>query len=127
MYLQIKLLILPSPIFEKSNQHLMILLFDISHSIVVPVAAEVVVSLILFAGGYFIGKYREKKLARGKNLEEYDFYPFEVDKNNFPLFSIKDFRLAVHYLLKNKNQNAARQPDNVSARPSRYCRCDRGP
>lgn len=87
----------------------MILLFEISESIAVPVAAEVIVSLILFAGGYFIGKYREKKKARGKNLDEYDFYPFEVDKNNFPEFSIKDFRLAVHYFLKNKNSTAARQ------------------
>ena len=87
----------------------MILLFEIAHSIAVPVAAEVIVSLILFAGGYFIGKYREKKKARGKNLDEYDFYPFEVDKNNFPQFSVKDFRLAMHYLLKNKDFTAARQ------------------
>lgn len=87
----------------------MLLLFDLSHSIAVPVAAEVVVSLLLFAGGYVIGKYRERKAARGKNLDEYDFYPFEVDRNNFPQFSIKDFRLAVHYLLKNKNSVAARQ------------------
>src|ERR1043165_1324506 len=87
----------------------MILLFDISESIALPVLAEVTVSLILFAGGYFIGKYREKKRARGKNLDEYDFYPFEVDKNNFPEFSIKDFRLAVHYFLKNKNSTAAQQ------------------
>ncbi len=87
----------------------MILLFDLEHSIAVPVAAEVIVSLILFAGGYLIGKYRERKAAFGKSLDEFDFYPFEVDKNNFPQFSIKDFRLAVHYLLKNKNKRAAQQ------------------
>jgi len=87
----------------------MILLFDISESIAVPVAAEVIVSLILFAGGFTIGKYREKKKAHGKNLDEYDFYPFEADKNNFPEFSIIDFRLAVHYFLKNKDFTAARQ------------------
>lgn len=87
----------------------MIAIFDLSESIAVPVLAETTVSLILFAGGFFIGKYREKKLTRGKNLDEYDFYPFRVDKDNFPQFSLNDFRLAVHYLLKNKNLTAARQ------------------
>jgi predicted transcriptional regulator YheO len=87
----------------------MILLLDISDSIVVPVAAEVVVSLILFAGGFLIGKYREKKKAHGKNLDEYDFYPFEAGKNNFPEFNINNFRLAVHYFLKNRDFTAARQ------------------
>jgi hypothetical protein len=62
----------------------MIAFSNLSESIAVPVLAEVTVSLILFSGGFFIGKYREKKLARGRNLEEYDFYPFRVDQNNFP-------------------------------------------
>jgi len=87
----------------------MIYLFEITEPLVVAVTTEVVVSLLIFAGGYFIGKYREKKQAHGKNLDEYDFYPFEIDKNNFPQFNIKDFRLAVHYFLKNKNYTAARQ------------------
>lgn len=87
----------------------MLLQINLEHSILVPVLSEVVVSLILFAGGYFIGKYREKLKERGKNLDEYDFYPFEADKNNFPLFNLKDFRLAVHYFLKNKDYTAARQ------------------
>jgi predicted transcriptional regulator YheO len=87
----------------------MLFLFDIEHSIAVPVLAEVTVSLILFVGGYFIGKYLEKKKRRGKNLDEYDFYPFEADKNNFPQFNVKDFRLAIHYFLKNKDYTAARQ------------------
>ncbi len=87
----------------------MIAFFNLSESIAVPVLAETTVSLILFAGGFFIGKYREKRLTRGKNLEEYDFYPFRVDQNNFPQFSLNDFRLAVHYLLKNKDLTAARQ------------------
>ncbi len=87
----------------------MILEFNMEHSIVVPVVSEVVVSLLLFAGGFFIGKYREKKRERGKNLDEYDFYPFEADKNNTPQFNLKDFRLAVHYFLKNKDYTACRQ------------------
>jgi predicted transcriptional regulator YheO len=87
----------------------MIYLFEITEPLVVAVTTEVVVSLLIFAGGYFIGKYKEKKSTHGKNLDEYDFYPFDIDKNNFPQFNIKDFRLAVHYFLKNKNQTAARQ------------------
>lgn len=79
------------------------------HSIIVPVLTEVVVSLILFAGGFFIGKYRERKKMRGKNLDEYDFYPFDMDKNNIPQFSLRDFRLAIYYFLKHKDYTAARQ------------------
>ena len=80
-----------------------------NESIIVPVITEVIVSLIIFIGGYFIGKYKERKNLHGKNLEEYDFYPFDVDKNNVPQFSLKDFRLGIHYLLKNKDHTAARQ------------------
>ncbi len=87
----------------------MIVLEDLGHSIVVPVLSEVIVSLLLFADGFFIGKYREKIKMRGKNLDEYDFYPFETDRNNFPQFNLKDFRLAIHYFLKNKDHVAARQ------------------
>src|SRR3954462_1923659 len=87
----------------------MLLQENISHSIIVPVLSEVLVSLLLVGGGYLIGKYREKRKAKGKNLDEYDFYPFEADKNNFPQFNLKDFRLAVHYFLKNKDHTAARQ------------------
>ncbi|RTY86313.1 PAS domain-containing protein [Flavobacterium sp. GT3R68] len=87
----------------------MYLEFNIEHSILVPVITEVMVSLLLVLGGYFYGKYRERQKEKGKNLDEYDFYPFEVDNNNFPQFSIKDFRLAVHYFLKNKDYTAARQ------------------
>ncbi|HEU4790018.1 MAG TPA: PAS domain-containing protein [Flavobacterium sp.] len=87
----------------------MLLEINIEHSVLVPVLSEVIVSLLLVIGGYFLGKYRERWKEKGKNLDEYDFYPFEEDKNNFPQFSIKDFRLAVHYFLKNKDYIAARQ------------------
>lgn len=79
------------------------------HSIIVPVLVEVIVSLLLFIGGYAIGKYREKKRLKGKNLEEYDFYPFDVDRNNLPQFNIKDFRLGVYSFLKHKDYTAAGQ------------------
>lgn len=75
----------------------------------VRVLTEVVFSLVILMGGYLIGKYKERKMHRGKNLEEYDFYPFDVDRNNIPQFSLKDFRLGMYYLLKNKDYTAARQ------------------
>jgi predicted transcriptional regulator YheO len=42
-------------------------------------------------------------------LEEYDFYPFDIDRDNLPRFNLKDFRLGVHYFLKNNDYTAARQ------------------
>ena len=79
------------------------------HSIIVPVLTEVIVSLIIFAGGYAVGKQRERKMLRGKNLDEYDFYPFDMDRNNIPQFSLKDFRLGIYSFLKHKDYTAARQ------------------
>ena len=75
----------------------------------VRVLTEVVFSLVILMGGYLLGKYKERKLHRGKNLEEYDFYPFDVDRDNIPQFSLKDFRLGMYYLMKNKDYTAARQ------------------
>lgn len=75
----------------------------------VHIAAEVVTTLILFIGGYLIGKFREKRLQKGRNLDEYDFYPFHVNKDNFPEFSLNDFRLGMYYFLKNSDYTAARQ------------------
>jgi predicted transcriptional regulator YheO len=78
---------------------------SLSESVVVNVLA----SLILFGGGFFIGKYREKKRARGKNLDEYDFFPFTADKNNFQQFNHKEFQRGVQHFLQNKDFTAARQ------------------
>jgi predicted transcriptional regulator YheO len=79
------------------------------HSIIIPVLTEVVVSLLLFMGGFAIGKYRERKRLKGKNLDEYDFYPFDMDRNNIPQFNLKDFRLGIYSFLKHKDYTAARQ------------------
>lgn len=79
------------------------------HSIIVPVLTEVIVSLLLFAGGFAIGKYRERKKLKGRNLDEYDFYPFDMDRSNIPQFSLKDFRLGIYSFLKHKDHTAAQQ------------------
>ena len=38
-----------------------------------------------------------------------DFYPFNINRDNIPEFSLKDFRLGMHYFLKNDDHTAARQ------------------
>lgn len=74
----------------------------------VNVVASIIASLILLAAGFAFGKYRERKRF-GRNLEDYDFYPFAINRENVPEFSLKDFRLGVHYFLKNEDRSAARQ------------------
>jgi len=52
---------------------------------------------------------KSKKPRSGRNLEDYDFYPFVINRDNVPEFSLKDFRLGMHYFLKNEDHTAARQ------------------
>src|SRR5260370_39742556 len=73
------------------------------------VIASIIVSLFFLAAGFLWGKYKERRRKFGKNLEEYDFYPFTVTRENFGEFSLKDFRLGMHYFLKNADHTAARQ------------------
>jgi len=56
----------------------------------------------------FFGENKERRKF-GRNLEEYDFYPFIINRDNIPEFSLKDFRLGMHYFLKNNDYTAARQ------------------
>src|SRR4051812_6413903 len=73
------------------------------------VIASIIVSLLFLALGFAWGKYKERRRKFGRNLEEYDFYPFTVSRENFGEFSLKDFRLGMHYFLKNEDYTAARQ------------------
>jgi predicted transcriptional regulator YheO len=73
------------------------------------VIASIIVSLLFLAAGFVWGKYKERRRKFGRNLEEYDFYPFTVSRENFGEFSLKDFRLGMHYFLKNEDYTAARQ------------------
>jgi predicted transcriptional regulator YheO len=72
------------------------------------VIASVIVSLLFLVAGFIWGKYKERRRF-GRNLEEYDFYPFTIDRNNVPEFNLNNFRLGVHYFLKNDDYTAARQ------------------
>jgi predicted transcriptional regulator YheO len=76
--------------------------------ITVNVIASIIASAFLLALGFLWGKYKERR-RYGRNLDEYDFYPFTVTRENFGEFSLKDFRLGVHYFLKNSDYTAARQ------------------
>src|SRR6266436_6384253 len=73
------------------------------------VIASIIASLVFLAAGFVWGKYKERRRKFGRNLEEYDFYPFTVSRENFGEFSLKDFRLGMHYFLKNVDHTAARQ------------------
>lgn len=75
----------------------------------VNILSGLIVSLILFSFGYFIGKRREKNRLKGSNIEEFDFYPFDLDEEKRLYFDLKDFRLGIYYFLKNRNYIAARQ------------------
>src|ERR1700716_1741884 len=76
--------------------------------ITINIIASVIASLILLGAGFLWGKNKERRKC-GRNLEEYDFYPFDIDRDNIPRFNLKDFRLGVHYFLKNNDYTAARQ------------------
>src|SRR5215472_14346096 len=79
------------------------------NDITVNVIASIIASAILFAGGFLWGKYKERRRKFGRNLEEYDFYPFTVTRENFGEFNLNNFRLGMHYFLKNEDYTAARQ------------------
>ena len=82
---------------------------DLLGPIIENVVAGLVGSAIIFAGGFLVGRYRERRRARGRNLEDYDFYPFEVDRDNFPQFDLGNFRRGVTHFLQNSDATAARQ------------------
>ena len=72
------------------------------------IIASIITSVLLLAVGFVWGKYKERR-RYGRRLEEYDFYPYTVNRDNFPEFSLKDFRLGMHYFLRNNDPTAARQ------------------
>ena len=76
--------------------------------ITVNIIASMIASAILLAAGFIWGKYKERRKF-GRNLEEYDFYPYTINRDNVPEFNLKDFRLGMYYFLKNNDYTAARQ------------------
>lgn len=80
----------------------------ISGDIAINVIASIIASAILLGGGFLWGKYKEKQRF-GRRLEEYDFYPYTINRDNFPEFNPNNFRLGMHYFLRNNDPTAARQ------------------
>ena len=78
------------------------------NDITINVLASVIASSILFAVGFLWGKYKERHRF-GRKLEEYDFYPYAINRDNFPEFNLNNFRLGMHYFLRNSDPMAARQ------------------
>jgi len=76
--------------------------------ITINVIASIIASAIFLAVGFAFGKYKERRRF-GRNLEEYDFYPFTINRDNVPEFNLNNFRLGIHYFLKNNDYTAARQ------------------
>lgn len=72
------------------------------------IVASIIASAVLLGAGFLWGKYKERKRF-GRRLEEYDFYPYTVNRDNFPEFSLNNFRLGIHYFLRNNDPTAARQ------------------
>jgi len=78
------------------------------NDITINVLASVIASAILLSAGFLWGKYKERRRF-GRRLEEYDFYPYTVNRDNFPEFNPNHFRLGMHYFLRNNDPTAARQ------------------
>lgn len=76
--------------------------------IAINVIASLVASALLLGAGFLWGKYKERRRS-GRNLDEYDFYPFTVGRDNAPLLDLNAFRLGMHYFLRNHDRLAARQ------------------
>jgi predicted transcriptional regulator YheO len=76
--------------------------------ITINVLASVIASAILLGAGFLWGKYKERKRF-GRRLEEYDFYPYTINRDDFPEFNLNNFRLGMHYFLRNEDPTAARQ------------------
>ena len=76
--------------------------------ITVNVIASVIASAIFLMVGFLWGKYKERHKF-GRKLEDYDFYPYTINRDNLPEFNLNNFRLGIHYFLKNNDYTAARQ------------------
>ena len=73
------------------------------------VVADLIVSVLLAGAGFLVGRYRERIRLTGRDLHEYDFYPYVPTAERFTAFSLEDFRLATQYFLRNTDRRAARQ------------------
>ncbi len=72
-------------------------------------AINLLVSVILLMFGYLGGKYLERRSQQGRQLEEYDFYPFALDDQKILHFDLVKFSTGIRYLLSHRDAFATRQ------------------
>ena len=63
--------------------------------------SEFTASALLVVAGFVVGRSRERRRLKGKDLHQYGLYPYVATPEKFAEFSPKDFRLGVHYPLRN--------------------------
>ena len=64
------------------------LLFRIKETMFNELIINVLASAILIFFGYLAGKLRERKMHGGKNLNDYEFYPFDIDEKKNLFFDL---------------------------------------
>src|SRR6202162_6220795 len=79
------------------------------NDITVNVIASVIASAFFLVTGFVWGKYKERRRKFGRNLDDYDFYPFTITRENFGELNLNNVRLGMHYFPKNEDHTAARQ------------------
>ena len=54
---------------------------------------DIAASAILLLFGFLFGKFRERKMQAGKNLDDYEFYPFDLDEKKNLFFDVKKIEM----------------------------------
>ena len=68
-----------------------------------------IASAVFVGIGFLYGRYKERKKNQGRNLENYNFYPFSLDDKKMLQFDFDKFNKAVASLIKNNDSQAGRQ------------------
>jgi hypothetical protein len=50
--------------------------------------SEFTASALLVVAGFLVGRYRERRRLKGKDLHQYDFYPYVATPEKFAEFSL---------------------------------------
>jgi predicted transcriptional regulator YheO len=70
---------------------------------------NVLASAILLSFGFLFGRYRERRLNKGKVLEEYPFYPCSLDEKNHLHLDWEKFNKGVSHFLGSRDKVAGGQ------------------
>ena len=76
---------------------------------ILEILVNIIASAVLVVFGFVTGKFRERSLQKGRNLEEYDFYPFDLDDKKMLHFDLQKFSAGVGHFLRHRDVRAVRQ------------------